>query len=92
MGYRGIIPPERLVEFEELGESEVQVRLEADLYSGKHKRDAILFIKLCETEREPDEKANEPLILWHETLWGKIILGVVIIVLGVYALSLIGLN
>ena len=91
MGYREIIPPERLQEFEELGESEVQVRLDAGLYSGNHKEFAILFIKLCESERESDEQAPETVVRAYETWLEQIILGVLIAVIAAAVLFWLGL-
>ncbi len=86
MGYREIISPEWLQEFEELGEPGVQAKLDAGLYSGKHKRDADLFIKLCESEREA------PTIPWHEEWWGKLILVVLAAIIIAAVLSWFGLG
>ena len=92
MGYREIIPPERLEEFEAIGESEVQAKLDAGLYSGNHKKFAILFIKLCESEREserePDEQTLEPMSHWQEKWWGRVIIGVLIVVFGYAVVAL----
>lgn len=84
MGYREKIPQDRLEEFEKLGESEVQVNLDANLYSGRHRDHAILFMKLCESERET------PAIPWHETWWGIIFLGLAVLVIGGGFLSWFG--
>jgi len=75
MGYREIIPPERLEEFEKLGESKVRVNLDAGLYGGRHKDHAILFIKLCESERKPK-------VRWHESWWGILLIGLLVAVIG----------
>ena len=95
MGYREFIPEERLREFKKNGEPEVQAKLDAGHYSGNHKRDAILFIKLCEAEREPDEQALEPdeqtlepMSHWQEKWWGKVIIGVLIVVFGYAVVAL----
>jgi len=96
MGYREKIPLERLEEFEKLGESEVRVNLDADLYSGRHKDHAILFIKMCdserqperESEREPDEQTLEPMSHWQEKWWGRVIIGVLIVVFGYAVVAL----
>ena len=99
MGYREIIPTERLDEFEKIGESEVQAKLDAGHYSGRHKDYANLFIKMCDLEREPDEQTSEadkqtpePVIPWHEKSWGKVIIGVLIGVLIVLVASWLGLS
>ena len=92
MSYREIIPPERLEEFEKLGESGVQAKLDAGLYSGRHEDAAILFIKLCESEREPDKQVPELRPPWHETLLGKLVLGVLIGVLIVLVVSWLGVG
>ena len=78
MGYRDKIPPERLEEFEKLGESEVRVNLDADLYSGRRKDHAILFIKMCDSEREPDKQAHDSMTPWYKRWSEKIILGLII--------------
>ena len=92
MGYREIIPPERLEEFEKIGESEVQAKLDAGHYSGNHKKDANLFIKLCEAEhqpeREPDEQTLETMPHWQHKWWGKVIIGVLIVVFGYAVVAL----
>jgi len=84
MGYREIIPPERLEEFETLGESEVRVKLDAGHYGGRHKDHAILFIKLCESEREAPTIPSTP---WHEEWWGKLILVVLAAIIIAVVLS-----
>ncbi len=86
MGYREIIPPERLTEFKNLGEPGVQAKLDAGHYSGNHKKNAILFIKLCESEREA------PTIPWHEEWWGKLILVVLAAIIIAAVLSWFGLG
>ncbi len=86
MGYREIIPPDRLEEFEKIGEPEVQAKLDAGLYSGNHKKDAILFIKLCESEREA------PTIPWDEEWWGKLIIVVLAAIMIAVVLSWFGLG
>ena len=90
MGYREIIPPERLEEFEAIGESEVQAKLDAGLYSGRHQDAAILFIKLCESEREPDKQTPEIGIPWHETSWGISLIALAVTVIGGGVLYWIG--
>lgn len=90
MGYREFIPPDRLREFEKIGESEVQAKLDADHYSGRHQDAAILFIKLCESEREPDEPTLEPMPHWQQKWWGKVIIGVLIVVFGYGVVALFG--
>ena len=84
MGYREVIPPERLEKFENLGESGVQANLDAGLYSGNKKKDAILFIKLCESEREAPTIPSTP---WHEEWWGKLILVVLAAIIIAFVLS-----
>ncbi len=91
MGYREKIPLERLEEFEKIGESEVQAKLDASLYSGNHKKFAILFIKLCESEREPDEQAPDTVTRGYETWLQQIILGVLIAVIAAAVLFWLGL-
>ena len=86
MGYREIIPPERLTEFEKIGQNEVQAKLDAGHYSGNHKKDAVLFIRLCESEREA------PTIPWHEEWWGKLILVVLAAIIIAVVLSWFGLG
>ncbi len=86
MGYQEIIPPERLEEFKKLGPSEVQAKLDAGLYAGNHKKDAILFIKLCESEHEP------PTSPWHEEWWGKLIIVVLAAIMIAVVLSWFGLG
>lgn len=86
MGYREIIPPERLEKFEKLGESDVQANLDAGLYSGNNQKDAILFIKLCESEREV------PITPWHEEWWGRLILVVLAAIFIAVVLSWFGLG
>ncbi len=86
MGYQEIIPPERLEEFKKIGPNEVQAKLDAGLYSGNHERDAILFIKLCESEREA------PVIPWHEQWWGKLIIVVLAAIMIAVVLSWFGLG
>jgi len=96
MGYREFISPERLEEFKKIGEPEVQAKLDAGHYSGNHKKDAILFIRLCESEREPDEQTPELRPPWIETWLGRnierVILGVLIGVLIVLVVSWLGLS
>ena len=75
MGYREIIPPERLQEFEKLGESKVQANLDAGLYSGRHKNHAILYLKMCESERKRAAR-------WHESWWGILLIGLAVAVIG----------
>lgn len=82
MSYREIIPPERLQEFEKLGESKVQANLDAGLYGGRRKDHAILFLKMCESEREPSEQASNDVTRWHKTGMGQVIIGVLIVVFG----------
>ncbi len=86
MGCQEIIPPERLKEFKQLGPSEVQARLDAGHYSGNHKRDANLFMKLCESEREA------PTFPWHEQWWGKLIIVVLAAIMIAVVLSWFGLG
>ena len=78
MGYREIIPLDRIEEFEKLGPNEVQVKLNAGLYSGRHKDHAILFIKMCDSEREPDKQAHDSMTPWYKRWSEKIVLGLII--------------
>ena len=86
MGYREIIPSDRLEEFEKLGEPGVQAKLDAGHYSGNHKKDAILFIKLSEEVREATT------IPWHEEWWGKLIIVVLAAIMIAVILSWFGLG
>ncbi len=86
MGYQEIIPPERLEEFKKIGPNEVQAKLDAGLYSGNHKKDAILFIKLSEEVREATT------IPWHEEWWGKLIIVVIAAIIIAVVLSWFGLG
>ena len=90
MGYQEIIPPERLKEFKQQGRREVQAKLDGSLYSGNHKRDAILFIKLCESERESDNNGPDPATRWHETWWGISLIALAVTVIGGGVLYWIG--
>ncbi len=88
MGYQEIIPPERLKEFKQLGPSEVQAKLDAGYYSGNHKRDAILFIKLCESKLNSEN--IDPESRWHETWWGIFLIGLAVVIVGGGALFWLG--
>ena len=92
MGYREKIPIERLEEFEKLGESEVRVNLDAGLYSGRHKDHAILFIKMCDSEREPDKQTRDPVTPWYKKWSEKIVLGLIIGLLIIVVASWFGLR
>ena len=92
MGYQEIIPPERLKEFKQQGRREVQAKLDADLYSGNHKKYAILFIKLCESERERDKQARDPVTHWYKKWPETIVLGLIIGLLIIVVASWFGLR
>ncbi len=92
MGYQEIIPPERLEEFKKLGPSEVQAKLDAGLYSGNHERDAILFMKLCESEREAAKQTRKPVAPWYKKWSETIVLGLIIGLLIIVVASWIGLR
>ena len=92
MGYREKIPLERLEEFERLGESEVRVNLDAGLYSGRRKDHAILFIRMCESEREPDKQTRDPVTPWYKKWPEKIVLGLIIGLLIIVVASWFGLG
>jgi len=82
MGYREMIPPERLEEFTKLGPSEVQAKLDAGHYAGRHKDHAVLFIKMGDSEREPNKEDPETAIPWHETWWGIFVIAFAVVVIG----------
>ena len=92
MSYREIIPPERLQEFEKLGESKVQANLDAGLYGGRRKDHAILFLKMCESERKPDKQFHEPVTPWYKNWSEKIVLGVIIGLIIIAVASWFGLS
>ena len=92
MGYREIIPPERLEEFEKLGESEVRVKFDAGLYGGRHKDHADLFLKMCDSEREPDKQIHNPVTAWYKNWSEKIVLGVLIGLIILVVSSWLGLG
>ena len=78
MGYREFIPRDRLREFEKIGESEVQAKLDAGLYGGRRKDHAILFLKMCNSEAEPNKRIHDPVAPWYKRWPEKIVLGVLI--------------
>ncbi len=92
MGYREKIPPKRLEEFERDGESEVQAKLDAGLYAGRHKDHAVLFIKMCDSEREPDKKTRDLVTAWIKKWSEKIVLGLIIGLLIIVVASWFGLR
>ena len=92
MGYREKIPPERLEEFEKDGESEVQAKLYAGLYAGRHKDHADLFIKMCDSEREPDKQTHDPVTPWYKKWSETIVLGLIIGLLIIVVASWFGLR
>ncbi len=92
MGYRELIPTERLEEFTKLGEPGVQAKLEAGLYSGRHKDHAILFIKMCDSEREPDKQTRDPVTPWYKKWSETIVLGLIIGLLIIVVASWFGLR
>ena len=92
MGYREKIPPKRLEEFERDGESEVQAKLDAGLYAGRHKDHAVLFIKMGDSEREPDKQTPEPVTPWYKKWLETIVLGLIIGLLIIVVASWFGLR
>ena len=92
MGYREFIPPERLEEFTKLGPNEVQAKLDAGHYAGRHKDHAVLFIKMCDSEREPDKQAHDPVTPWYKKWSEKIVLGLIIGLLIIVVASWFGLR
>jgi len=59
MRYREKIPTERLEEFESIGENEVRANVDARLYGGRRKDHAIVFLKMCESERDASLSARQ---------------------------------